>query len=78
MDLLTVFGVVALAIMVLSYASERRGARFILVFAAACAAASTYGFLSGAWPFGVVELIWALVALQRWRAARREAARHVD
>jgi hypothetical protein len=32
----------------------------------ACALGSIYGFLQGAWPFGVVEAVWALVALRRW------------
>ena len=49
------------------YALERRSPWFILAFALACALASIYGFLQGAWPFGVVELVWAFVALRRWR-----------
>lgn len=49
------------------YALENRTPWFVLAFAGACALASVYGFLSGAWPFGVVEAIWAVVALQRWR-----------
>ena len=50
------------------YALERRGRRFVLGFAAGCVLSSGYGFLSGAWPFGVVELVWAYVALRRYRA----------
>ncbi len=53
--------------MVVTYALEHRGRGFILAFAASCLAASAYGFLAGAWPFGVVEVIWAGVALNRWR-----------
>jgi hypothetical protein len=49
------------------YALERRNRWFILAFAGSCALASIYGFLSGAWPFGIVEAIWALVALRRWQ-----------
>ena len=49
------------------YALERRSPWFILAFALACALTSIYGFLQGAWPFGVVELVWAFVALRRWR-----------
>jgi hypothetical protein len=76
--MLTLFGVAALTFMMLMYALERRGPRFILAFAAGCGLASLYGFLSGAWPFGVVEAIWAGVAVQRFRGvsgARREAIR---
>ncbi len=68
MDGLTLFGLVAVAAMLVCYALEDRGPRFVLGFAAACAAGSAYGFLQGAWPFGVVEAVWALVALRRWRA----------
>ena len=67
MDMLTVFGVSALTFMMLTYALERRGRRFILAFACGCALASVYGFLSGAWPFGIVEAIWAGVAIHRYR-----------
>jgi hypothetical protein len=66
MDELTLFGALAVASMLVFYALEERAAVFVLCFAAACAASSAYGFLQGAWPFGVVELIWAAVALRRW------------
>ena len=65
--MLTLFGVAALSFMMLMYALERRGPRFILAFALGCALSSLYGFVSGAWPFGVVEAIWTGVALQRFR-----------
>lgn len=65
--LLTGFGVVVLTFMMLMYALERRGRRFILAFACGCALSSIYGFLAGTWPFGVVEAIWALIAVRRWR-----------
>jgi hypothetical protein len=64
--LLTAFGVSALSFMMLMYALERRHSGFILAFALGCALASTYGFLSGAWPFGVVEAIWVGVAIHRY------------
>jgi hypothetical protein len=67
MDLLTVFGVVAVASMLVTYALEARHAAFVLAFAAACGASSVYGFLVGAWPFGAVEVVWAGVAVARWR-----------
>jgi hypothetical protein len=68
--MLTVFGVCALSFMMLMYALERRGDAFILLFAFGCALSSAYGFLAGIWPFGVVEVIWALVAVNRYRAVR--------
>jgi len=69
-DALTAFGALAVAAMLASYALEERSPWFVLAFAAACLASSVYGFLQGAWPFGVVELIWSGVALRRWRARR--------
>jgi len=63
---LTVFGVSALTFMMLMYAGESRHSGFVLAFACGCGLASLYGFLSGAWAFGVVEAIWALVALRRF------------
>jgi hypothetical protein len=63
---LTAFGVVVLTFMMLMYALERRGPRFILAFAVGCALSSVYGFLSGAWPFGVVEAIWTVIAARRY------------
>jgi hypothetical protein len=65
-DLLTAFGLFAVTAMLVTYALEDRSPRFILAFAASCALGSAYGFLQGAWPFGVVEAIWAAVALKRW------------
>jgi hypothetical protein len=70
MDALTTFGVVAVTAMMVFYALEDRSAWFILAFAGACLLASAYGFLQGAWPFGVVELVWAFVALRRWQSRR--------
>ncbi len=70
MDTLTLFGAVAVTVMMLAYALERRSAWWLLVFACACAASSTYGWLAGTWPFGIVEAVWALVALRRWWTQR--------
>jgi hypothetical protein len=67
MDALTWFGVCAVGAMMVCYALEERSAWFVLSFAGACVLASVYGFLQGAWPFGVVEAIWAVIALRRWR-----------
>ncbi len=67
MDALSAFGLAAVTSMLVFYAFEDRSHWFILAFAAACGLGSIYGFLQGAWPFGVVEAVWALVALERWR-----------
>jgi hypothetical protein len=63
---ITVFGVAALTFMMVMYALEHRGRAFVLAFAFGCALSSAYGFLAGAWPFGVVEAIWSVVALRRF------------
>lgn len=63
-----VYGVLAVTFMMTMYALEHRGPRYILGFAVGCLLSSAYGFLSGAWPFGVVELIWSGIALRRYRA----------
>jgi len=68
---LTLFGLLAVAAMLVCYALEHRSPRFILAFAAACVLGSIYGFLQGAWPFGLVEAVWAVVAARRWRRSRR-------
>ena len=68
MDALTAFGVITLTVMLILYALEDRSPWYILAFAGACLLASVYGFLEGAWPFGVLEVIWAGVALWRWRS----------
>ena len=75
MNPLSLFGLFAVTAMLLFYALEHRGRIFILGFAGACALASLYGFLQGAWPFGLVEGVWSLVALQRWRRAPLRDAR---
>ena len=67
MTLITVYGVLALSFMMVMYALERRARMFIMAFAFGCILSSVYGFLSGAWPFGVVEAIWCVVAAQRFR-----------
>ena len=70
MDGLTLFGLFAVTAMLVCYALEDRNRLFILGFASACALGSIYGFLQGAWPFGLVEAIWAVVALRRWSVRR--------
>jgi hypothetical protein len=65
-DGLTMFGLVAVSLMLLFYGLEDRSTTYVLAFAGACVLGSIYGFLQGAWPFGVVEGIWSLVAIRRW------------
>src|SRR3989440_485845 len=65
-EMITVYGVLALTFMMTMYALEHRGRRFVLGFALGCALSSIYGFLAGAWPFGVVEAIWTAIALRRF------------
>jgi hypothetical protein len=67
MDGLTIFGLLAVTAMLVFYAMEDRSRWFILAFAGACAMGSAYGFLQGAWPFGIIEAIWTIVAVRRWR-----------
>ncbi|HTX68747.1 MAG TPA: hypothetical protein VMH50_06330 [Thermoleophilia bacterium] len=70
MSPVTIYGVCAVGFMMVMYALEPRGRGYILAFAAGCVLSSAYGFLSGAWPFGVVEAIWAVVAVRRYLSAR--------
>jgi hypothetical protein len=67
---ITVFGVIAVTLMMIMYALERRHSRFVLAFAFGCLLSSAYGFMSGAWPFGVVEVVWAGVAVRRYLGVR--------
>jgi hypothetical protein len=64
----TIYGVCVITFMMVMYALERRGRIFVLGFAVGCVLSSIYGFLSGAWPFGVVELVWSTIAFRRHRA----------
>lgn len=73
MNSLTWFGLVAVTLMLVFYALERRSRWFILAFSGSCVLASVYGFLQGAWPFGLVEAVWSGVALHRWWRERRAA-----
>jgi hypothetical protein len=67
----TIYGVLAVTFMMAMYALESRGRRFVLLFAVGCVLSSIYGFLSGAWPFGVVELIWSGIAVRRYQSLPR-------
>lgn len=72
MDWVSGFGVASVTAMVVFYALEAQSPAYVLAFSGACLASSAYGFLAGAWPFGIVEVIWAGIALNRWR--RRSGA----
>jgi hypothetical protein len=76
MDSLTAFGLFAVTAMLVTYALEDRSPWFILAFAVACWLGSAYGFLQGAWPFGIVEFVWGFIALRRW--SRIDRARALD
>ena len=67
---ITAFGVIALTFMMAMYAFERRHPSFVLAFAVGCLLSSAYGFMSGAWPFGVVELVWTGVTARRYLEVR--------
>ncbi len=71
MSPLTIFGLFAVTAMLVCYALEERRAVYSLAFGGACILGSIYGFLQGAWPFGLVEAVWALVAVRRWWSRRR-------
>jgi hypothetical protein len=71
MDRLTIFGLFSVTAMLVTYAPEKRSPWFVLAFAGACLLGSAYGFLQGAWPFGLVEAIWAIVAVRRWWQTKR-------
>lgn len=73
-DPLTTYGLISVSLMLLFYALEERSHWFVLTFAVSCVMASVYGFLQGAWPFGMVEAIWSMVAVRRW-CLRRKADR---
>ncbi|HTN44673.1 MAG TPA: hypothetical protein VMN77_12855 [Nitrospiria bacterium] len=70
MDYLTAFGLFAVIAMLICYALEKRSPWYVLGFAGACGLGSIYGFLQGAWPFGLVELVWSMVAARRWWLAK--------
>lgn len=66
MNTLTIFGASAVTVMLIAYIFEKRSTWWILLFALACGCSSLYGWLAGTWPFGIVEGVWAIVALRRW------------
>jgi hypothetical protein len=75
MDALSAFGLLAVTVMLVTYALENRSHWFILAFAGGCVLGSIYGFLQGAWPFGLVEAVWAIVAANRWHRSNKKTLR---
>jgi hypothetical protein len=73
MTLLSAFGLFAVTAMLVFYALEKRSPWFVFAFALACGLGSAYGFLQGAWPFGLVEAVWSVVALRKWWLVRNQA-----
>jgi len=66
-DWLSALGLFAVTAMLICYALEDRSATYVLAFAGACALGSIYGFMQGAWPFGLIEAVWAIIAIRRWQ-----------
>ncbi|HMP51637.1 MAG TPA: hypothetical protein PKD05_08780 [Candidatus Melainabacteria bacterium] len=71
MDGLTLYGLISVTMMLVFYALEGKSVAFVFLFAVSCLMASVYGFLQGAWPFGIVEAVWSMVALRRWYERRK-------
>jgi hypothetical protein len=69
--MLTLFGAAVVTCMMLFYALEARSPWFTFAFGGACIGSSAYGWLAGTWPFGIVEAVWALIALRKWYQLRR-------
>jgi len=70
LEFLTLFGLFSVTAMLVFYALEGKSPWFVFAFSMACGLASIYGFLQGAWPFGLVEGVWMLVALRRWQRVK--------
>jgi hypothetical protein len=73
MTRLTLFGLLSVSLMLVCYTLEKKSSWFILAFAGSCVLGSIYGFLQGAWPFGLVELVWSAVAIRRWWQIMKES-----
>jgi hypothetical protein len=71
--MLNAFGLVAVTLTLVFYALEERSPAFVLAFGGGCLASAVYGFLQGAWPFGLIEIAWTIVAVRRWLDRRRSS-----
>ena len=70
MSALSWFGLIAVTLMLVFYTLESKSHWYILGFALACVLGSLYGFLQGAWPFGLVEGVWTGIAIRKWLKSR--------
>ncbi len=66
MSAVTIYGVLAVTFMITMYALESRGRVYVGGFALGCLLSSVYGFLAGAWPFGLAEIVWSFLAVRRY------------
>ena len=71
MSSIEIFGALSVSLMMLFYALEKRASVFVLLFSAACLASSGYAVAIQAWPFAVVEFLWAGIAFHRWKTTKR-------
>ncbi|HEY3695327.1 hypothetical protein [Phenylobacterium sp.] len=71
LDALNLFGLASVIAGLVCYFLEARSPWWVLGFAGANACAAAYGFLQGAWPFGLAEIFWTAAALLRWAKLRR-------
>ncbi len=72
--MITLFGSIAVGIMLVSYWLEPRSRWFILAFAVGCVATSIYSVLEEVYPITAIEALWALVAIQRFLQRYRKEA----
>ena len=64
-------GIIAVTIMVASYALEHKHPIFTLIFAFGCALAAIYAFLIQSFPFLIAEGLWAMIAFWRYVKIRK-------
>ncbi|AKA48475.1 hypothetical protein IX51_04485 [uncultured archaeon] len=72
---LNAFGAAAVTVMMVSYVAEERGTVYTFIFGISSFGASIYGWLSGTWPFGIIEGVWALFALRKWYRRKHPISR---
>lgn len=72
--MVTVFGSIAVGIMLVAYMLEPRSKWYVLLFAFASAATSVYSGLVEVYPITGIEAVWSVVALQRFITRHRAEA----
>ena len=70
LSILNILGAIDLAVMMAFYALEPKSRTYTHLFGLTCIGSSTYGFLSGTWPFGVIEAVWTVIALRKYLKLR--------